>query len=149
MDKATKTALANDARKCREASSKLTMHADRIESLLEAENEIASLLFSDESALQLPLVAVSNGAHAHAPDQIVRYKRVIGTMTQPQACAAALEHAKIPLTTTEIASVIKDLELPVTIPKEVTQLGAVLSRHRDIFMTKGKGKWVLREESTA
>lgn len=145
MDAATKSALEHEARKCRDAAGKLARQAESIEAVLKQAKEIAALLPGEETTLPLPL-APSNGTASQGAHEMVRFKRVMGTMTQAQACAAALEARKTPMTTAEIAATIKELGLPVVLPKDTNQLGPVLSRNKEKFETASRGKWVLKSE---
>lgn len=142
MELSTKSALKQEAQKCREAAAKLARQAESIEGVLRQDQEISALLPNEESTLPLPL-----GSNGDVPE-MTRFKRVMGTMTQAQACAAALEARKVPMGTTEIAATIKDLGLPVVLPQDSSHLGAVLSRNRDKFeQSKTRGKWVLKNDA--
>ncbi len=145
MDTSTKNALETEARKCREAAAKLARQAESIEAVLKQDKEIMDLLPSEHGTLPLPLQTNGSTGQAHQRE-MVRFKRVMGTMTQAQACAAALEARKTPMTTAEIAATIKELGLPVVLPKDINQLGPVLSRNKKQFKTVSRGKWVLNTE---
>ena len=147
MHTATKSALEGEARKCREAAVKLMRQAESIEIVLKQAAEIAALLPTDNVTLPLPLGDADNDGAPHEPR--LPFRPLPGMMTQWQACAAALEARRVPLTTAQIADTIRELGLPVNLPKDTQWLGPVMSRRKKKFYTVSKGKWALRPDSPA
>ena len=133
--------LKNESRKCREIAEKLTRRADIIDELLEEEVED---LISPLKGGAIALPVRSNGFSAKSEPEIARIKRIAGSkMTQAEACALVLERSSEPMTTEQILEGIKASGIPITMPKKHNHLAPVLSRKNKIFVTAGRGKWVL------